>query len=502
MRCSYPARLPASVRTLVLLLFLLVASSSAVGAAHLEKVVGNVEKPIFLTSPPDDPRLFFIEMPGRIRIVEDGALLPTPFLDISSLLEYDGLFQGLLGLAFHPDYASNGYVFVNYTMTGGDTRVSRFEVSGDPDVVDPGSESVLLTVAQPGYDHNGGYMAFGPDDGYLYIAMGDGGYGGDLHEAAQDPTLLLGKILRLDVDASSGYQIPPDNPFVGVSGYRDEIWAIGVRSPWGMTFDRETHDLWIADVGLKSWEEVNFQPASSSGGENYGWSLMEASSCYVPPAGCDDGSLTHPVHEYPHGPGCSVNGGFVYRGSKIPGLYGCYFFSDWCTSEIWTFEYDGSTLSELTNRSDELGPPPGDSFSFLAGFGQDAEGELYVMDWNWVGENTGQIFKIVPDASDVPTDGAATPSAGLELATPQPNPFVERTRFGIATKDDGLLHISIHGPAGRLVWSREVPSHPSGRTWVDWEGRDVRGVPLASGVYFLTVRLGEDAASRRLHLIR
>ncbi|MCA9729110.1 MAG: PQQ-dependent sugar dehydrogenase [Candidatus Eisenbacteria bacterium] len=477
-------------------------SASGASAAHLEKIVDNIQKPIYLTAPPGDPRLFFIEEEGRIRIVEDGQLLPTPFLDISTLLEYDGLFQGLLGMAFHPDYATNGYFYVNYTMTGGDTRVSRFQVSANPDVADAGSESVVLTVAQPGYDHNGGYIAFGPDDGYLYVAMGDGGYGGTHHLNAQDPTKLLGKLLRLDVDVPSGYQIPLDNPFVGVAGYREEIWAIGLRSPWGMTFDRDTHDLWIADVGLKSWEEVNFQPASSTGGENYGWSLMEATHCNIPPSGCDDGSLTHPVYEYPHGPGCSVNGGFVYRGAQIPGLHGCYFFSDWCTSKIWSFRYDGSDLTELTDRSGELGPPPGDSFSYLAGFGQDADGELYVIDWNWFGQNQGQIFKIVPDASEVPIDVPGSTASLLQLTTPRPNPFRSQTRFGVVASVRGQASVSIHDASGRLVWSERVMTEPTITTWLDWSGRDADGGSQPSGIYLLRVQLGDQIESTVLQLVR
>ncbi|MCA9759783.1 MAG: PQQ-dependent sugar dehydrogenase, partial [Candidatus Eisenbacteria bacterium] len=472
-------------------------------SAHLEKVVDNVEKPIFLTAPPSDPRLFFIEEQGRIRIVEDGQLLPTPFLDISALLQYDGLFQGLLGLAFHPDYASNGYFFVNYTVAGGDTRVSRFEVSSDPNVADAGSESVVITIDQPGTDHNGGYLAFGPDDGYLYVAMGDGGFGSNHHLNAQDPSKLLGKIRRLDVDVASGYQVPPDNPFVGVTGYREEIWARGTRSPWGMTFDRDTHDLWIADVGLNSWEEVNFQPAASTGGENYGWSLMEGNHCYTPPSDCDDGSLVHPIHEYAHGSsGCSVNGGFVYRGSQIPELQGCYFFSDWCTSEIWTLEYDGEMLTELTNRAAELGPPSGDSFSFLAGFGQGAAGELYVIDWNWTGANTGQIFKIVPDVSDAPNAVAPPTADVLALGTPQPNPFTDATRFSITAQTEGIAGVSIHGPDGRLVWSDRRSVVPGTQTWMDWDGKDTRGARQATGVYFLSVELGGESATRRLDLVR
>jgi glucose/arabinose dehydrogenase len=502
MRGHFALRPSVLVRLVSLAGCLVLANASPSGAAHLEKIVDGVHKPITLTAPPDDPRLFFIEMDGRIRIVDDGTLLPTPFLDVSHLLEYDGLFRGLLGLTFHPDYAKNGYFFVNYTMAGGDTRVSRFSVSSDPDVADAASESVILTVDQPGTDHNGGYLAFGPDDGHLYVALGDGGYGSDHHENAQDPSQLLGKILRLDVDVASGYAIPPDNPFVGVPGYREEIWAVGLRSPWGMTFDRETHDLWLADVGLKSYEEVNFQPASSPGGENYGWSRMEADDCYVPPTDCDDGTLTHPVHDYPHGPGCSVNGGFVYRGTQVPELYGCYFFSDWCTSDIWTFKYDGSTLTELTNRADELGPPPGDSFTFLVGFGQDAEGELYVIDWHWNGENLGQIFKIVSDAVDVPGDDLLPVSPMIEVTTPQPNPFWERLRVGITTGGAGRIDVSVHDAAGRLVWSDRVPTQAASQTWVEWDGHDARGVQQASGVYFLTARFGESVVSQRVCLVR
>ncbi len=491
-----------SNRSIMLAVCTVLVTGNDARAAHLEKVVDGLQKPIVLTSPPGDPRLFIIEMEGRIRIVGDGELLPTPFLDLSSQLETDGLFQGLLGLTFHPDYATNGYFFVNYTIPGLRTRISRFEVSADPDIADPGTESVLLTVDQPGYDHNGGYLAFGPNDGYLYVSLGDGGYGSDFHESGQDPSRLLGKILRIDVDVPTGYAIPPDNPFVGVPGYREEIWTIGIRSPWGMSFDRETHDLWLADVGLDRYEEVNFQPAASPGGLNYGWSMKEADACYIPPTDCDDPTFTPPVYSYAHGPGCSVNGGFVYRGSEVPELYGCYFFSDWCTSEIWTFKYDGSTLTELTNRSVELGPPPGDDFTFLVGFGEDASGELYAIDWHWTGTNLGQIFKIVSDVTGVPGDAVPGVTPALVLTTPQPNPFAERTRFAVATRREGTAQVAVHDATGRRVWVDEVPVHPSAPTFVQWQGRDARGRDLAPGVYFLQVRLGEDVAARRLQLAR
>ncbi len=473
-------------------------------AAQLEKVVADIEKPITVTSPPGDAREFFIEQEGRIRIIDaSGQVLATPFLDITSLVEWDGLFQGLLGLAFHPDYASNGYFFVDYLVAGGDTRISRFEVSSDPNVADPGSESVVITIDQPGTDHNGGYIAFGPQDGYLYVSMGDGGFGGSHHENGQDTNVLLGKILRLDVDVSSGYQIPPDNPFVGVPGYREEIWAFGLRSPWGMSFDRETHDLWIADVGLNSWEELNFQPAASTGGENYGWSRMEGNHCYQPPSDCDDGSMIHPIYEYPHGPLCSINGGFVYRGSAIPEYQGLYFFSDWCTSQIWTIEYDGNEVTELVNRTAELAPPGGESFSFLSGFGQDADGELYVIDWNWTNPNSGQIYKIVPDAADAPLDTEATSAgSGLELRFAQPNPFQSHTRIQLTAAPGTSVDLSIHSPSGRLVWSERIERSDSELHWIEWDGRDATGTRLPSGTYFLKAQSGETVRSQRIHIVR
>ena len=321
-------------------------------ALRTQKVDGFFAKPVFLTAPPGDTRLFVLEQRGRVRIVENGQQLAIPFLDISTRVQFDGTFQGLLGMAFHPDYATNGEFYVNYTFTGGDTRVSRFHVSGNPNRANTQSEEVLLTIDQPNPLHNGGYMAFGPDDGYLYIGMGDGGPESDPDDRAQDPSSLLGKILRIDVGGDFPYTVPPDNPFVGEPGYRPEIWALGLREPWGMTFDRETHDLWIADVGNSRFEEINFQPAGDPGGHNYGWKRMEGMHCFEPPGGCDDGTLTWPIHEYSHSNGCSVNGGYVYRGKGIPGLAGTYFFSDYCTRQIWT---SGTTASR--SRLSRIAPP-------------------------------------------------------------------------------------------------------------------------------------------------
>jgi len=268
-----------------------------------------------------------------------------------------------------------------------------------------------------------------------------------------------------------------------------------------MTFDRDTHDLWFADVGLNLREEVNVQPASSTGGENYGWSRVEGDICYDPPTGCDEPTDVDPVYVYPHGPGCSVNGGYVYRGSAIPGLQGLYFFSDWCTSDIWTFRYHGSELTELTNRSDELAPPPGDAFSYLVGFGQDAAGELYVIDWHWNGTNDGQIFKIVPDVVDV---ADATPVVGphLTVVMEGPNPFPHRARVALSAPGGGRADLEIHDAAGRRIWTGTASVPATGSTWVEWDGIDAGGTRQPSGMYFLTASLGDRSVTRRLVLVR
>lgn len=286
-------------------------------------------------------RLFIVERDGIIRVVNnDPAATTAPvFLDIRSRVSAGGE-TGLLGLAFHPNYAQNGFFYVNYTHDQDGTlvtRIARFRVSGNPNAADPNSELILLTVTQPFGNHNAGDLAFGPD-GYLYVPLGDGGSGGDPDNRAQNLNDLLGKILRLDVDRSSSgnnYAIPADNPFVGQDG-RDEIWAYGVRNPWRISFDRQTGDLYTADVGQNAWEEVSLQPADSPGGENYGWRLKEGTHCFNPGSNCDPGGLTEPIHEYAHANGrCSITGGFVYRGQQFPTLQGWYLFADFCSGELF-----------------------------------------------------------------------------------------------------------------------------------------------------------------------
>ncbi|MCH7596685.1 MAG: PQQ-dependent sugar dehydrogenase [Planctomycetes bacterium] len=368
------------------------------------RVAAGLNDPLFVTHAPGDfDRIFIVERSGRIKILKNGVVLLSAFLDLAPDLTSGGE-QGLLGLAFHPDYQTNGAFFVNYTDTSGRTVVARYGVSADPDVADA-TEEILLRIAQPFENHNGGWIGFGPD-GYLYVAMGDGGDRNDPGNRAQDTqNQLLGKILRIDVDgddfpgdALRNYAIPPDNPFVG-QVEDDEIWAYGLRNPWRCSFDRQTGDLYIGDVGQDAREEINFQPASSLGGENYGWRCMEGMSCTgLSGCTCNDASLTLPVHDYVHGPpSCnSVTGGYVYRGSAIAGLAGTYFFAEFCKGQIWSFRMSGGSVVDFQERTSELAPIVG-AIELPSSFGEDAFGELYICDLA-----DGEVYKIV-SSIPVPT---------------------------------------------------------------------------------------------------
>lgn len=318
----------------------------------------------------DSGRLFLVEQSGRILIHDQGADIATPFLDIRSKVMSSGNEQGLLSLAFAPDYSSSGYFFVWYTELGGDTVLCRFRVGTDPNLANPASETLILRVEQPYSNHNGGRLQFGPD-GMLYLGTGDGGSAFDPGDVAQDGGSLLGKLLRLDVDPAHGtYAVPPDNPFVGNDEVRNEIWALGLRNPWRIAFDRRTGDLFIADVGQNDFEEVNFQLAGSGGGENYGWDIMEASQCTGGNA-CDTSGFTLPVAEYNHQQGCSVTGGEVYRGNAYPNLEGRYFFGDYCSGNLWSLSRAGNQWN--TDRLADT------SFS-ISTFGLGEDGSVYLAD--------------------------------------------------------------------------------------------------------------------------
>jgi glucose/arabinose dehydrogenase len=341
------------------------------------EVVGGLDSPIHLTAPADDPRLFVVEQPGRIRIVRNGSLVAEPFLDITDRVTAGGE-RGLFSVAFDPDYADTGYFWVNYTDNDGDTRVERYQVTTDPDVADPESAVLVLAVEQPASNHNGGQLAFGPD-GMLYVGMGDGGGTGGDHP--QSVATLLGALLRLDVSVTP-YAIPADNPFVGVTDARGEIWAIGLRNPWRFSFDHTAGRLYVADVGQNEWEEINAVSADEPG-VNYGWKIMEGRHCYAADT-CDQDGLTLPVHEYAHAEGCSITGGYAYRGTSLSGLAGHYFYSDYCTGFVRSFRLAGGTATDHEEWS------VGDLGQVLS-FGEDAAGELYVLSRN------GSVYRLDPD---------------------------------------------------------------------------------------------------------
>lgn len=366
-----------------------------------ERIVSSgVSRPIYVTHAGDSERLFIVQQRGLVRILDlsDNSILATPFIDLRALVSQTGNERGLLGLAFHPEYDSNGLFYVNFTdFSTGWTVIAQLSVSADdPNVADPDSFLQLMTFQQPFPNHNGGWIGFGPD-GYLYIASGDGGDANDPGNRSQTITdMLLGKMLRIDVndddfpgDTERNYAIPPSNPFVGVTG-DDEIWAYGLRNPWRCSFNRATGELYMADVGQSQREEVNVQPATSLGGENYGWRCMEGTRC-TGRSGCTcfDPSLTDPIHEYTHAFGCSITGGYVYQGNAIPHLRGAYFFGDFCDDTVWSFRYDGTTKTDFRDRTLELGSVNGGFINSIVSFGEDAAGEMYICDLN------GEIFRII-----------------------------------------------------------------------------------------------------------
>jgi glucose/arabinose dehydrogenase len=346
---------------------------------RLQLVAQGLQSPVFVTAPASDARLFIVEQPGRIRIVQNGTLLATPFLDLTARVSSAGE-RGLLSVAFHPQYATNGTFFVNFTDTRGDTRIERLRVGADPNRADPATAELVLTVAQPFSNHNGGLVAFGPD-GKLYVGMGDGGGGGDPQETGQDPLRLLGKMLRIDVDAARPYAIPSDNPNAGRTDRLPEIWATGLRNPWRFSWDRTAGLLYVADVGQNRLEEVNVVPATQ-GGVNYGWDEMEGSDCFEPSTGCDRMGKQLPATEYTHSDGCSITGGYVYRGQDLPALRGHYFYADYCEGWIRSFRYANGGATEA--RSWEL-----ENVGNISSFGEDARGELYVV------AHGGAVYKIV-----------------------------------------------------------------------------------------------------------
>ena len=357
------------------------------GSFKLTRVAGGLKSPVDVTNAGDGSgRLFIVEQAGRVLVMKGGAVLSTPFLDIRSLVASGGE-RGLLSVAFHPDFATNGVFIVDYTRsTGhvGDTVIARYKAVPGADVADATSGETLLTITQPQSNHNGGLVSFGPD-GYLYIGMGDGGNAGDVGAGhapqgnGQSLSTLLGKLLRIDVPATGPYMVPAGNPNLG-SGARREIWAYGLRNPWRFSFDRATHDLYVGDVGQNAWEEVDFRPASTRGGENYGWPVFEGTHAYR--SGVSLAGDVKPVAEYSHAGGsCSVTGGHVYRGQKIPSMFGFYVFGDYCSGVLRSLVLFGGrwTMATMTKTS-----------FLVSSFGEDESGELYLVDL------AGAIYRFDP----------------------------------------------------------------------------------------------------------
>jgi glucose/arabinose dehydrogenase len=456
------------------------------------RIASGFSLPLLATAPPgDNERLFVLEqVSARIKIIRNGVVLSSPFLNLDPRVGNGGGEQGLLGMAFHPNYASNGFFFVDYTDNSGNTVIARYHVTSNPDSADYNSEVILLVIPQPYSNHNGGNLAFGPD-GYLYIGMGDGGSGFDPQNRAQNGLTLLGKILRINVNSGATYSIPPGNPFVGNANFLPEIWAIGMRNPWRFNFDRGTGNLYIADVGQNLWEEIDYQPAGSSGGQNYGWRVMEGNhSTGLTGLNSFQPNLTSPIYEYSHNGGsASVTGGYVYRGSAIPDLQGTYFFADYVTNHIWSFRYNGSIMAEFQDRTAELAPGGGLNIGSISSFGEDAAGELYIVD-----QVDGEIFRIgskleidmIPQNPPITipagggsfhwnvslTNSATTPTTfdvWIDMVYPDStisSPMITRTNLQIGAgatinRQNLTQNVPDSGPAGTYIYRGQVGRYPN-----------------------------------------
>lgn len=449
------------VRNLLFICLFIISLTINAQQISLTPIVTGLDNPIGLYFAPGSSTMYILQQRGKIRMADStGTLSPTNFLDITSKVSASGNERGLLGLAFHPDYQNNGYFYVNYTKaSGGNTIIARYSrSSSNPLVADPASEVILKEITQPYSNHNGGQLQIGPD-GYLYIGMGDGGSANDPQGNGQNPLTLLGKMLRIDVNNGTPYGIPTDNPFATNAAYLPEIWATGVRNPWRFSFDKILGDLWIADVGQNMYEEVDFQAASSAGGENYGWRCYEGDNTFNT-SGCGaQSSFTFPVSTYTHSGGnCSVTGGFIYRGARYNSLFGKYLYADYCTGTIWSTEQT-TPGNFVTNTVAQATPIV--SYSIVS-FGEDHYGELYVVARD--GQNT--VYKLT-DTSCTPAvylynkEGKSTVCQGsyLRIETPfypgytyswtlDGNPLSSETNYFVQATQSGNYQVTVSSPGG------------------------------------------------------
>lgn len=435
-------------------------------------------------------RIFVVEQPGVIKVLDTDDANPsaTVFLDIRNRVRDAGNEEGLLGLAFHPNYTANGFFFVYYTASSPRRSVlARYRVSAsDPDRGDVGSEAVLLTQAQPASNHNGGQIAFGPD-GYLYVGLGDGGGANDQFGNGQTRSTILGTILRIDVDTPSGgraYGIPADNPLVGnILGYREEIYAYGLRNPWRFSFDADTGRLFTADVGQNAYEEINIIEK----GGNYGWNTMEGNHCFRPRQGCDRTGLTLPVAEYAHnGQPKSVTGGYVYRGARAPTLTGQYIYADYVDGRIWALTLDGATVTSTELTDTRLN---------IASFGEDEAGELYICAFD------GLLYRFAP--TNTSTGAADVPEASAYIVSNHPNPFREETTIRYVLDDSYPIDLAVYNVQGRRLRSLAAGMMAAGEYTARWDGHNGDGRRLAAGVYAVRLMLdGRVRSSKQVVLLR
>ena len=454
----------------ILFLFIILLPNKISAQYEVVKAFPNLSfsKPVDFQSPNDGTnRIFIVEQEGMIKVFANNSnvLSQKTFLDIRDKVNSSSSEMGLLGLAFHPNYSQNGYFYVDYTSTNPNrhTVVARYKISdSNPDSADKSSELILLTQDQPYANHNGGRVIFGPD-GYLYISFGDGGLGGDPNNNGQNLKTFLGKILRIDVDSkgdNKNYSIPPSNPFAGNTlGYKEEIYAYGLRNPWRFSFDLVTNKLWCADVGQDTWEEID----TIQNGKNYGWRIMEGKHCYNPPSNCDTSGLTLPIFEYDHSSGnCSITGGFVYRGISVPELTGKYIYADYCTANIWVLDVSGTTPENKF-----LLEAPGE----ITAFGVDQNNELYFCDFD------GNIYKFKSTSTEV--EKLNNNPKSFELFQNYPNPFNPSTKISYILPDKSEVKIEIIDVLGRVVEILEDTIKPAGNFEVEWNAGN-----NGSGIYY------------------
>ena len=474
--------------TVVSLCTLALTCSPAQAQFQLEEAFPSLSfnRPVDLQHAGDGSgRLFVVEQEGRVRVFENRTDVATSevFLDITDRVECCGE-KGLLGLAFHPDFGQNGVFFVDYTAPSPlRTVIARYRLDpNNPNQGDPDSEEILLEVPQPYGNHNAGQIAFGPD-GMLYVTLGDGGSGGDPDENGQDRTTLLGSILRIDVnDVPEGepYGIPADNPFAGnTDGYREEIYAYGLRNPWRIAFDAETGRLWTGDVGQNAWEEVDVIEA----GGNYGWDVREGMHCFEPRTGCDTSGLTEPVWEYSHDEGQSITGGYVYRGARLPELAGKYVYGDYISGRVWALTYNEDSG---TTQNEELL----DSRVRLSSFGVDEEDELHLLDYE------GEIYRLAATVG-TSSESEETPEPDAELGQNYPDPFSDATAIPYTLAKSSAVELAVYDLLGRRVRTLVARWQEAGDHVARWNGLDEAGASLSGGFYFYRLLVGDQLLPAR-----